>query len=105
MKLTTKQLKEAAAVAEDIERLEALRDAAIDSEVIVNVGNREPSAQNPLGQSPAAVLESLQNLSFKRVADTGVVVTVPATTIRAALVDRLAPLYTRLRNMGIELQR
>lgn len=97
MKLTADQLRRASSLAEQVRVLENLRDIAEDTQVVVRVG--APSPHQPLGSPTFAALQG------KGPVDTGVVVTVPATTIRAALVDRLAPLYTELRALGIELER
>lgn len=84
--LTPDQLARAAKIAAQIAALEKARNEAEDSTVVLTLG--APSAQNPLGvDNPVRII-----------------VPVHATSIRMALVDPLAPLYTELRGLGIELQ-
>lgn len=87
MKLTTAQLNRAADLASRITQLERARDLAEDTTTLVCVGG--PSAQDPLAQRGESV---------------EVRVPVHATALRMALVEQLTPLYTELRNLGIELQ-
>lgn len=83
MKLTPDQLGRAAGIARDIEALEKARDGAADEAVTVQVPTGM-SSMHPLGHVTVHVV-------------------VPATEIRAKLVDMLTPLYTELRNLGFEL--
>lgn len=116
MKITAQKLRRAAQIAREIEDLEMMRETAEDAQVVVQLGS-PPSAQHPLGhpmgvhlshepfqplqpQMPGAYLAKAVNPAGETVT-----VTVPATTIRAAMVERLAPLYQELRAMGVELDR
>lgn len=91
MKFTAEQLQRAARIARAIEELETLRDAADDAQAIVHIG--KPDASQPMGDP-----------RVQGVSDPCVVVTVPASSIRAALVGQLQPLYAELRNLRFELQ-
>ena len=73
-------------IAAKIVALEGAREEAEDFTTTLELG--KPTRENPLGK--ANVVE--------------VNVPIHATTIRMALVEQLTPLYTELRNLGIELQ-
>lgn len=86
LKLTPAQLRRATEIAGQIEQMEKARDDAQDTDLGIKLGG--PTPARPMGSDYTAA----------------VMVMVPATTIRMALVDQLAPLYTELRTLGIELQ-
>lgn len=87
VKLSIDQLQRAFHAAQEIKSLEAARAVAEDTTMTYRMG--APTPQNPMGINGV---------------DVKIEVPIHANTIRMVLVDKLAPLYTELRNMGIELQ-
>lgn len=85
--LSPQQLRRAGEIATEIEQLEAAREDAQDTEVGLTLG--APTADRPMGGNYQADVRVL----------------IPATTIRMVLVDKLTPLYTELRSMGIEYKK
>lgn len=119
--LTPQQLREAAGICEAIAQLEELRDKAEDTEVEIALGGR-PSAMDPLGQrggvhatvvhNPAhnTAASGIQFGQFnpplpQRSVSMSVNVTVYASAIRAKVTETLAPLYARLRTLGLEYKK
>ena len=85
MKLTVNQLRQAHGLVLQIADLERAREDAKDCEAFIDLA--EPTHVDPLGKAYAAT----------------VMIPVHAGQIRMALTDKLTPLYTELRAMGIEL--
>lgn len=100
-KLKPHDLRRAADLAVEIARLEKLRDMATDTAVAVRIGAPQGPGAGQLSPATLAMQLGIQPTPHELAGE--VTVTIAAATIRAQLVDRLAPLYDQLRRLGIEL--